>query len=182
LPDKIRVKLIFDRPCYGRVSSTMVDAGIKQVGRDTAWGRSWTSGAARSLVGVVATLAVVAVGALSARRAEARPEYPGKLQTVAAMDCTPACTLCHSDPAGGKENLRTDTTIWSTLVGAIGTQSDAGLMGDTDGDGTSDLNELRAGTDPGSKANTLICTPLYGCFARVARSAPQQPRSTWSSR
>ena len=42
---------------------------------------------------------------------------------------------------------------------------------DTDKDGANDLDELRAGTDPGSANNTLICMPNYGCFAsRIARS------------
>jgi hypothetical protein len=47
---------------------------------------------------------------------------------------------------------------------------------DSDGDGTADVAELRAGRNPNinavTAADAIVCPPQYGCGARVAPAPP----------
>lgn len=129
----------------------------------------------RASVFAVAASSLLAV-VLSAPRAAARPEYPGKLQTATAMTCSVGCTLCHTDPAGGlpgDSRLRSDAayTLRDVALGIPGKDAAWLATQDSDMDKKSDLDELRAGTDPLSATDQLICLPEYGCFAsRLARA------------
>jgi MYXO-CTERM domain-containing protein len=38
--------------------------------------------------------------------AAAWPEFPGYLQNILKMDCAPSCLLCHTDPEGGRDNVK----------------------------------------------------------------------------
>lgn len=116
-----------------------------------------------------------------ASSASARPEYPGYVQEAVGMQCVPSCTLCHTDPAGGADKLNTQ---YANFYGAA-LQHDSptydasvALAGDTDGDGKSDFDELKAGENPTQSGSAPVCNPIeYGCGVRAA---PLQPESDFA--
>jgi hypothetical protein len=144
--------------------------------------RAYRSAAERVLSRALMATAFLVV-AFAAIPARAEPEFPGKLQTILATIkpgvCTPSCMLCHTDPAGGEKYLRSvgDTgTVWAIFLGnyvkSNNAMAVANLKSDTDGDTVSDIDELLAGTDPLVKGSPSICSPEYGCGARVAPAPP----------
>lgn len=88
--------------------------------------------------------------------AEAVPTYPTTIQDALDLDAAPACTLCHSTPAGGAGTATTPVAMTLSefgLTGSPATLLDAlaefeGELPDSDGDGVNDLDELLDGTDP----------------------------------
>ncbi len=130
--------------------------------------------------------AVAAVSALlGARTAGATPNFPGAIKSHLTLASQPPCAVCHQN---GVTGLGTVTTPFGTSMRARGLQAnDTGSLNtaldalsaegtDSDGDGTGDIAELVAGTDPntagGSNGSTL--TPVYGCGGNDL-SAPANP-------
>lgn len=118
--------------------------------------------------------ALLALGVV--QTAAASPTYPAIVQQEAAMDCTPPCTICHQTNDGGFGTVVTEFGLSQLDHGLLGGNS-VDLLADTiaaadvaeddsDGDGTSDLDELAAGFDP-NPGDTSLCalTPVYGCFS-----------------
>jgi hypothetical protein len=74
--------------------------------------------------------------------------------------------LCHTDPEGGENKLNSFAGVGLILKdGAID-----GKSTDTDGDGKMDADELVAGENPATYGAVSVCTPEYGCGARVAKA------------
>lgn len=138
-------------------------ASIGKPDRQSARSRPWAAMAAGYLV---------LAGVLSTTRwADARPEYPGRVQERLDLgSCVPTCMLCHSDPAGGADNLNRFSGF-GLLIAEREELPD--LTGDLDGDGASDGDELRRGESPVIAGNASICSPQYGCGARIARPSPE---------
>ncbi|HWA71409.1 MAG TPA: hypothetical protein VG937_03725 [Polyangiaceae bacterium] len=117
-------------------------------------------------------LFAVACVFLLAKVAAARPEYPGLLQTNFAMKCAPSCGLCHLDPNGGGPR-----NPWGNARGPLSTIPAAAtaftmlMPPDFDGDGVSDVDELKQATNPGMPGAASVCPPEYGISCKVA-SAP----------
>ena len=136
--------------------------------------------------------------ALAARPARATPNFPGALEGDLALASPPACSLCHF---GGITQKGTVNTPFGRAMRAHGllAYNETALRAaldqlaqervDSDGDGTDDIDELQAGTDPntpapgagGGDAGTapIMTDPLvpqYGCQA-----APTPGRGTPSS-
>jgi MYXO-CTERM domain-containing protein len=111
----------------------------------------------------------------AAGAAVASSNYPAALRDHLDATSVPSCTACHETNAGGS----------GTVVQAFGVAMlDAGLVGggdtasltaaldaleadnvDSDGDGTGDVDELRAGQDP-NVAGGVAATPVgygFGC-------------------
>jgi MYXO-CTERM domain-containing protein len=109
--------------------------------------------------------------------AQAREDFPGLVHASLKMKCTPGCGLCHVDPNGGGPR-----NPWGTARGAFATIQDGGAIlakqmpPDFDRDGTDDVTELKAGSNPGIPGESSVCLPEYGCGARLAR-APGPPGS-----
>lgn len=110
-------------------------------------------------------------------RAHAQPDYPSKLRSAMQMECTPGCGLCHLDPNGGGNR-----SPWGNERGILVVLADVAAQlaklpnPDFDHDGTSDVDELKKGSNPGVPGPSSICIPEYGCGARIAQTAgPPEP-------
>jgi hypothetical protein len=115
---------------------------------------------------------------ISAALATASGNYPGEVQSEAGIPCVPTCTLCHATNAGGGGTVTqpfgealmarglTGGGATDALVTALG-QLEADSV-DSDGNGTTDIDALRAGENPNDGStfcgDTVTATPSYGCF------------------
>ncbi|HEY8943783.1 MAG TPA: thrombospondin type 3 repeat-containing protein [Polyangiaceae bacterium] len=92
--------------------------------------------------------------------------YAPALADALELDCAPACTLCHTRPEGG---LLTANTPFGTAarrarlpccdpgsLEEVLTRLEAERI-DSDGDGSPDVEELRAGRDPNGSGETFEC-------------------------
>lgn len=135
---------------------------------------------ARALFG-----AVVLFGSTSA---QASPEFPAALQEAAGMDCRPACTICHTTNPGTSGSA--SQTFAITMVDAGLAPGDPDTVEaafdnlgetDSDGDGTSDVDELTAegASDPSAPGVGAPCAAeiRYGCAA----ASQAAPPSNWGS-
>jgi len=129
----------------------------------------------------------LALGVSVALPARASEPFPAYLAEKYEMPCVPACTLCHLTNEGGALSFR-DGFVADLLqvANASGNTIEAGnpesmapalalvesMAMDKDMDKVTDIDELKAGTDPGGSA--LLCdVPKYGCGASsVAPSYP----------
>ncbi len=105
--------------------------------------------------------------------------YPLEIETLAEMPCLPTCVLCHETNVGGAGTVTREfglALIDRGLTGGgqlelLGTAFDTLVADavDSDGDGTTDADELAAGDDP-NPDGAAFCgteapiTPEYGCF------------------
>jgi hypothetical protein len=120
---------------------------------------------------------------LLATAAWASPTFPSVIHTHLALSADPACALCHTNGITGFGTVTTPfgLTVHLTygaqsenepsLIAALNKMADAGV--DSDGDGVSDIAELKAGTDP--NVSSTSTTPTlgglkYGCGADVVPS------------
>ncbi|MEZ4227435.1 MAG: hypothetical protein R3B13_41235 [Polyangiaceae bacterium] len=129
---------------------------------------------------IAATL-VFTLSLLTAGSAQARPEFPQAVQDAADAPCLPQCSLCHRDTSGGGV---ADQPFAQSLLSQGDGNGEEGIVAamdrmrqqnmDSDGDGTSDIDELSQGKDPNYAGDALVCLPDVGCGARVARAPAEQ--------
>jgi hypothetical protein len=117
--------------------------------------------------------------------AQAKSEFPREVQNSLGLPYEVPCSVCH---IAGNVGSATPITPFALSLAARGmtgsntsltkalTQLESDAV-DSDGDGTSDVAELKAGTDPNSSANASIVNdqePGYGCggSAPHGRSRP----------
>jgi Bacterial TSP3 repeat len=117
--------------------------------------------------------------------AQAKSEFPSQVQRDLGLAYEIPCSVCH---IAGNVGSATPITSFALSLSARGMKGDSSSLSsalfkleadsvDSDGDGTSDIAELRAGTDPNSSANASIVNdqePGYGCggSAPHGRSQP----------
>lgn len=132
-----------------------------------------------------AVLAVLAMMGIffSSARARASDPFPGAVRDDLDMPCLPTCFLCHiTNPgeAGSAQQPFADSMVNAAGIPSPGDTNwvTAGLAAlgdtDTDVDGMSDIDELKAGRDPNVKGEGDICAPevKYGCGAAHVSAAP----------
>ena len=126
-------------------------------------------------------LASLALGSLGwSSGAQAIEAFPAQIQSDLSLSYRVPCSVCHI-----KGNTAASTPISpfalslrsrglvaepSSLSSALLRSETEGV--DSDGDGTPDVVELRAGTDPNSSANASIVNdqePGYGCGGAAPR-------------
>jgi hypothetical protein len=125
------------------------------------------------------------VAIFSPRPARASELFPITIQANLALGSAPPCVLCHDTELGGSDSANQpvgrkmssyglmggDTGMLATILGQMRDAKD-----DSDRDGTSDVDELKAGTDPNINDITGeppadYAPPVYGCHASGGHAA-----------
>lgn len=124
-------------------------------------------------------LALCFAAVTPARTARATPGFPAVVAEHLDLPTAPSCALCHA----GTQARGTVTTPFGVTIRSRGLQAydDDSLRTaldalaaenkDSDGDGSSDIDELEAGTDPNGAGVAVV--PEYGC-----QSAPMGSRGS----
>lgn len=118
---------------------------------------------------------------LVATEAGATPGVPDVIQSALGLPTAPPCSLCHSTAEGGGPVTRAFGLALKERGMVAGDQDSlrAALQKleadrvDSDGDGMTDVEALRAGMDPHSGKALPTLQPSYGCSASIG---PRRPR------
>ena len=122
-------------------------------------------------------VASVLLGLSVPARAFGSPSFPGVTEQELKLSTAPECIVCHSSPSGG---IGTVTTTFGSYLRSRGLRAsdDASLRTalaaataekhDSDGDGVTDVDQLRAGLDPNGSAVNQTPPAQGGCGGHVS--------------
>lgn len=113
---------------------------------------------------LVPSFCVVAIALTLVSSADAAPDYPRNIESHLGMNYAPPCSICHLhgqtgdgtpiEPFAWSMRARGLTGSRDTLTPAL--DADQADKVDSDGDGITDIDELKNGTDVNSPANDCI--------------------------
>jgi hypothetical protein len=136
----------------------------------------------RSIRSVIASFGVTLAALAAPAPAAASLVFPDHVVKKLQMPCAPGCQLCHLDASGGPAKINPKFGMAAKMAGAGGAaQTDkldmalatlAASNSDVDGDGTTDIAELQAGTDPNAAGAELCGGLKYGCGASTIARRP----------
>jgi hypothetical protein len=129
---------------------------------------------------------------LPAAGALASPSYPVAIASELDLPCEPACTLCHTRETGGFATVNTPFGLTVRMQHDLACCDPArltevldeirGAEADSDDDGTSDIDELRALTDPNSEDDVdLACEAPAASDSGCSVSTPSASRNAQAS-
>ncbi|MEO7032974.1 MAG: thrombospondin type 3 repeat-containing protein [Polyangiaceae bacterium] len=106
--------------------------------------------------------------------AHAKEEFPGQIENQYKLGYQPPCSVCHTADNTGSATPRTAFALALRSRGLTGSNQTLSIAlkqleadgVDSDGDGVTDIQELKDGTDPNSSGNASIKDaqePGYGC-------------------
>jgi hypothetical protein len=136
---------------------------------------------ARSLAVLVAMRVLAAAAPLGAT-----PTFPSVIASALSLSAPPPCTICHTSDAGGAGTAIQPFAVYLKSRGLkpfdegslrTALQAAAGEQHDSNGNGVTDIDELKRGDDPNAGSAS---GPEYGCGARVA-ARPLGAHAGWSA-
>ena len=126
---------------------------------------------------IAAALFAVVLVSLAPASSRATPNFPTAIETDVPAPAPPPCQICHVGP----QQLGTVRTAFGTSMRARGLVAfDEGSLKaalaqmaidkvDSDGDGVTDIDALKAGKDPNGSGGAVAVGPQYGCSAHGGR-------------
>jgi hypothetical protein len=134
-----------------------------------------------SIRSVFASFGLAFAALVAPAPAAASQAFPDHLVTKLQMPCAPGCQLCHLDASGGPFKINPKFGAAAKAAGAtvvLTANLDTAIAkltadnSDVDGDGTGDIAELQAGTDPNAAGAELCGGIKYGCGASTIARRP----------
>ena len=131
-------------------------------------------------------LATLTLLTLGTRSAFATSDFPGAIQSDLGLSYTPPCSYCHTNGITGTGTVQTPfgkTMRGFKLVPGNEASLSAALAQletskvDSDGDGISDFDELKEGSDPNQAGGGVVAPLTYGC--RVGRAGDTGSAPWW---
>ncbi len=128
---------------------------------------------------IIASVALLA-GLLVSNAAHATPGVPDAIQQYLGTPGPPPCSICHVDGVTQAGTVNTPFGIAMRQRGLVpydvnslhaALDQMAADRVDSNGNGVTDIDELKAGKDPNAGAPS-VKQPVYGCVGSVARHAP----------
>jgi hypothetical protein len=134
-------------------------------------------------------LAIATALGLIATPARAVAEFPGEIRSHLGLDYMPPCSICHATASGGGPMAKPFGIAMQQrglMAGDLGSLDRALDQMQTDkvdsnGNGVTDIQDLRNGVDPNDPGNLSLTgpTPQYGCRVAVPGRAPEHSWGLW---
>ncbi len=127
---------------------------------------------------IVSALLTVAT---AGRDAHAHLTFPGIVQSTLGLNYTPACTICHNNPAGGLGTATEPFALYLKSRGLVdpneGSLRSALAAAEVETQGMTYVALLKADQNPNGNSN--LAPPDYGCGAHVAPRTGSNAGAPW---
>lgn len=132
---------------------------------------------------------VFAASLFAAGQAAASPDFPDVIAQTLGTSNVPPCTICHATLSGGAGTVVKPFGQYMQQRGLTAANDDSlkkalqamiGEKHDTDGDGTTDEDALKAGKDPNGAGSSSVEPIAYGCGGRIAPRTTS-PGDAWAA-